>query len=613
MGIVFSCDVKKQEPLKEVMLYHIEQVDSLHHAITDLKNAVEAEADAATAQQKFTAARKYWKHIEGLSEFYFGDMSEFINGPALPEIEDNDAKLIEPTGFQVIEESLFPSINYRDDKENLLKEISILETSIPRLRQLYETTTLTDANVFEAVRLEILRVMSLGISGFDSPIAQQSLPEAQEALNGIYHILNPYFQREGSHALPDDLRQAIQFIGHDPAFNTFDRAVFIRRHLNKISEDIYQLQQDLQIPNNSFAIAVDLTKTNFSHAGSLHPDHFIPRASRKLKNKEAIAQLGATLFFDPIISGNNKRTCASCHKPSKAFSDGLEKSVAFASNGSVRRNAPSLINAGFQQAQFADSRVVFLEDQITDVVSSKEEMHGNMSHAVARLLKSNGYKELFTSAFDDSSAVNERNIKVAIATYIRSLTAFQSRFDQYMLGDDQALRSEEIAGFNLFMGKAKCATCHFMPLFNGTVPPNYQETESEVLGVPSKFDTLHATVDPDIGRFLSTRKRIQTNMFKTPTVRNVALTAPYMHNGAFATLEEVIEFYNLGGGAGIGINLDNQTLPAEKLNLTAKEKAQLVAFLKSLTDTNVPVKMPSSLPVVVDDKKLNARMVGGEY
>ena len=122
------------------------------------------------------------------------------------------------------------------------------------------------------------------------------------------------------------------------------------------------------------------------------------------------------------------------------------------------------------------------------------------------------------------------------------------------------------------MGKAKCATCHFVPLFNGSIPPSYLETESEIIGVPIRPDTANATLDTDMGKFHTFNRELHKNAFKTPTVRNASLTAPYMHNGAYKTLEEVIDFYNRGGGTGIGIELFNQTLPPDPLHLSKKEK-----------------------------------------
>ena len=136
------------------------------------------------------------------------------------------------------------------------------------------------------------------------------------------------------------------------------------------------------------------------------------------------------------------------------------------------------------------------------------------------------------------------------------------------------------------MGKAKCGTCHFMPLFSGAKPPRYYYMESEVIGVPESASKIKPRLDKDSGRFNTTRFDIHLFSFKTSSLRNIALTAPYMHNGVFNTLDEVVDFYDKGGGKGLGIAPPNQSLPFEKLDLTASEKKDIIAFMKTLTDTS---------------------------
>ena len=151
------------------------------------------------------------------------------------------------------------------------------------------------------------------------------------------------------------------------------------------------------------------------------------------------------------------------------------------------------------------------------------------------------------------------------------------------------MNQSEINGFNLFMGKAKCATCHYMPLFNGTLPPKFIRIESEVIGVPRYAKSME--VDTDMGRYNLVRIDDYKHSFKITTVRNAAQTAPYMHNGVFTTLEQVVDFYNKGGGAGMGLKVDNQTLAADKLNLSPEECGELVAFIKSLDSKNITPKL----------------------
>ncbi|MNQ90012.1 Cytochrome c551 peroxidase precursor [compost metagenome] len=146
------------------------------------------------------------------------------------------------------------------------------------------------------------------------------------------------------------------------------------------------------------------------------------------------------------------------------------------------------------------------------------------------------------------------------------------------------MNPNELKGFNLFMGKAKCATCHFMPLFNGTAGPSFSNTEGEVLGVLQDPKAQIPVIDSDEGRYNWTKMDVLKFAFKTPTLRNIALTAPYMHNGAYQTLEEVMDFYNKGGAAGMGITLENQTLSPDPLNLNKKEIQDIIAFLKTLND-----------------------------
>jgi cytochrome c peroxidase len=160
---------------------------------------------------------------------------------------------------------------------------------------------------------------------------------------------------------------------------------------------------------------------------------------------------------------------------------------------------------------------------------------------------------------------------------------FNAKIDHFFKGQI-GLTDSEINGFNLFAGKAKCATCHFIPLYNGTIPPWYNNTESEVIGVPKNNVWSNAVVDEDVGRYNLNQLDPLKYSFKTPTIRNIAKTAPYMHNGIYTTLEEVVKFYEMGGGNGIGTKLAYQTLPFDNLQLSSKEKQDIIAFLKILTD-----------------------------
>ncbi|HEY9343332.1 MAG TPA: cytochrome C peroxidase, partial [Hanamia sp.] len=177
------------------------------------------------------------------------------------------------------------------------------------------------------------------------------------------------------------------------------------------------------------------------------------------------------------------------------------------------------------------------------------------------------------------------NLTLSIAAFLKTLSPFNSSFDQYIQGNNKALTEKQIRGFNLFMGKAQCGTCHFAPVFNGTIPPLFNKTDVEVLGTTKNTDFEKPLLDADSGRFSKYPIPYYMRAFKTPTVRNVEKTFPYMHNGEFSTLEEVLEFYNKGGGIGLGLEVPVQTLSPKPLDLDSSEVGDIIAFMHSLTDS----------------------------
>jgi len=267
----------------------------------------------------------------------------------------------------------------------------------------------------------------------------------------------------------------------------------------------------------------------------------------------------------------------------------------------------------FQAAMFYDHRARFLEEQMEHVVSDAKEFHSDFPRILARVGKSPGYQSLFREAFpEEPNPVQKFTLLKSLASFVRSLSTLDSPFDRYMRKEADTLPSTAQRGYNLFMGKAGCGTCHFPPHFNGTIPPTYSESESEVLGVPAGPEASQSAVDGDLGRFVTDPSPVFRHAFKTPTLRNIALTAPYMHNGVFQTLEQVLEFYNAGGGAGLGQNLSNQTLPPDSLGLSKSELGDVLSFLKTLTDTTGTTSIPM-LPEFPDDPWLSSRRIRGSY
>ncbi|MBD2756748.1 cytochrome c peroxidase [Spirosoma validum] len=585
---LYSLLRSKPTPVQAVKAQFMQEITDLDTAVSQLQKAIVSQP-GQDVQAAFRRARLAYKRVEFLSAYYSPETTKALNGPNIPEVDD-DLRVNEPQGFQVLEELLFPTFT-KEAKNEAIQHAAVLRSTVNRLRTISESNEATDSHVFDAMRLEVFRIITLGITGFDSPVAFHSLPEAASALESLQQQLAHYQLASGN---PDLARRINRVFSEAKTslisasdFNKFDRLAFIDQRANVLSGLLLDAQKNLGIPVFTESRLLSPAARTLTDSGVFDPNYFV-NVSEQRPTPDRVA-LGKQLFFDPILSGNSGRTCATCHQPERAFTDGESKSLAIGFGGRriaehrtaerrTVRNAPTLLNASLQATQFADSRVVFLEDQASDVIQNADEMHGSLPEAVKALQQNTQYRALFAKSYKEG--VTEQSIKNAVASYIRSLVSLDSRVDRYLRGQSVALSAEEKQGFNVFMGKGKCATCHFFPLFNGTVPPAYQETESEVLGTPATKEGKQ--VDSDVGKFVLTKREPHRYAFKTPTIRHVAKTAPYMHNGIYQTLEEVVDFYNKGGGNGLGFNLDNQTLPFDQLNLTAPEKKALVAFMKAL-------------------------------
>ncbi|WP_256013996.1 cytochrome-c peroxidase [Desertivirga xinjiangensis] len=552
------------------------QLDTLEMIVESQLLPLARKGDGESLKKVFSQCRMKYKELEWFTEYYAPLSSREINGPPVPEIEVEENKVLRPKGFQVIEEYLFPEYVSSEQSE-LLAEIKSMLSILGKIRVILNSTEFSEAHVMEACRLEVFRVISLGISGFDTPLSLTGLAESATALKEVSNVLDFLGENPKLQKLVDE---AVLALRSEKDFNSFDRLAFINNYANPLTTEMVSWKKELGIEPLREQFAVNQNASTLFDKNALNVDFFT--GNKESRISEAKVELGESLFSDKMVSGGNM-TCKSCHQPALAFTDGQPKSVSFTQGQFVKRNAATLYYAGFQNEQFYDMRAPSLESQAFDVISNKDEMHGSVEDAAARMNKDAGYIKRFKAAFPSMEKdIKPRYVMIAIASYIRSLAPFNSKFDMYMRGDRRQMNQEEKNGFNLFMGKGKCGTCHFMPLFNGTAPPAFTHTEAEVLGVPAGPGI--GKVDADAGRYTNHQIDELKFSFKTPTVRNIEKTAPYMHNGAFRTLEEVMEFYNEGGGEGLGIELDNQTLPADKLNLTPNEQKAIIAFLKTLTD-----------------------------
>jgi len=566
-------------------------LDTLSARVTRLDTlvqSVDTPDGLARARAAFADARLSFKRAEIGLEYYAPTTTRALNGPALPEVEEEEGPdvVLDPTGFQVVEEALFSDAPAA--VVDLPQEVRTLRNLVTRTQTMMVAQVATDDRVWDAAKLEVARIVTLGISGFDSPVAGLSLTEGAAAFEGIARALAPYRTDTPEWTTLDaTLREARAVLTASTDRDTFDHLGFIVAHANPVARAVDATRRSLGIGVPAELRAFRMDAVTLFDSSAFDALAFAPIDVKQVP--EARVSLGEQLFHDVRLSGDGSRACSSCHIPGRAFTDGQAKSRG-RSGQPLPRNTPSVINSGLQVGSFADLRTTYLEDQVTEVVENVDEMHAKLPDVATVLRRDSALVTQFrlafdTTAIDRDSLVTGARIRRALAAYMRSLTALNSPVDRALRGDTAALTAEERRGFNVFVGKGKCATCHFLPLTNGTVPPMYQKSDVEVIGVPSRADTVGARIDGDEGRFRITRSAPHRFAFRTPSLRNVALTAPYMHNGAYRTLDAVVDFYNRGGGAGVGVQLEYQTLPPDRLNLTAAERTALVRFMGALTDT----------------------------
>ena len=322
--------------------------------------------------------------------------------------------------------------------------------------------------------------------------------------------------------------------------------------------------------------------------------------------------LGRALFWDPILSGGKDVACATCHHPNNAYTDGLDLSLGEHAVGYgtarrfilpndvsfTKRNSPTVLNTAYNgmdanglfnpttAPMFWDSRMASLELQVTGPMTTFEEMRGHaytegmaLDSLVARLKAIADYQPLFQQAFGIQQPITATNIGKAIAAFERTLIATNSPYDRYQKGDKTAMTAAQIQGMQTFANEG-CAACHSGAMFS-----DYQ---THVLSVPDNAKL--AASDAGVNG---------TYAFRTPSLRNVSLTAPYMHNGTFQNLAQVVNFYDrIGDGNSQNPHVGRQQLDAQvrRINLRNNEQAEIVAFLNALTDTGFDKSIPASVP-----------------
>lgn len=610
-------------PAESIHAKFIADIEKFSQSVAQFRETLHPEFyNSENAKMLFFRIREMYKQIEFLLAYTDPQAAENFNGANIlsgdPNTQSNE--ISEPRGMQVIEEILFEETAETElTKMDALAQQLLADTKLFKAQT--ETHPFSNTMILDACRKEIIRICFLGLTGFDSPVAKNSISEAIASLKNLQTTIQFYEEEIADKntllEIQSTFAEAITYLSSHSDFDTLNRLHFTREYGNVLYGLMFEMFGALQV-----SLPEELTDFHLpmhSEAKNLFDENFLnPSFYSLYKSGETTqerTQLGKLLFFDPILSVNNKRACASCHQPAKAFTDGFTKSNGLNFTTSLKRNAPTLVNAALQGKFFYDVRADFPETQIDHVVFHADEFNTTYEAIIQKLKQSPEYVQMFQKAFplQEQNPVTKFTITSSVADYVRSLIAMDSEFDKYIRHESESISQQVINGYNLFMGKAQCGTCHFAPTFYGTVPPDFTESETEVIGVPATNDTIHTTLDADKGRYVIQNVPVYEFAFKTQTVRNINLTAPYMHNGVFKTLEEVMDFYNRGGGEGLHIAPQYQTLPPDKLNLTKAEIADIISFMQALTDTSGVTSIPAKLPAFPHDGQLNNRKTGGEY
>ncbi|WHY86838.1 cytochrome c peroxidase [Neobacillus novalis] len=328
--------------------------------------------------------------------------------------------------------------------------------------------------------------------------------------------------------------------------------------LSKIGSTAFQ-NVDNKIGSTTLPSVDDYLRTKFEKLG------LVPVPVENQVSEQKVV-LGKMLFFDKRLSGNNEVSCITCHAVDKAFTDGRATAVGV-DGREGQRNTPTVLNAAYYEKLFWDGRATSLEEQALGPIINPVEMDQDLDELVKELKDVPEYRRLFANAFQGE--ITTKHIAEALASYERTLIVNDTPFDHYLQGDNKALTTQEKLGMEIFVGKGSCITCH--------AGANFSDNDFDNLGINNG----------DLGRFYVTDQEEDKGAFRSPQLRQLIYTAPYMHDGSMKTLEEVVKHYNEGK------HVDQFTSEDfNPLNLSDKEQAALVAFLQSLSGKPIKIEEP---------------------
>jgi cytochrome c peroxidase len=569
-------------------------------------------------------ARIKLKNIDFWLRYFEPNAYRKINGPLPVEWENEVFEKFEKpykregAGLSLAELSMSQTPLIRDSL------LSLIDKSLGAVKT-FEADSITGqlnhhSHFFLANRLFLLNLAAIYTTGFECPDTSRIIPELRSMLQGTKNIYDHFDQSFPEYPLSveylDLYEKTIRYVdGQSASFSAFDQFSFIKDYINPLFALNQQFINTYNVTSLNFN---DYTLNNNIRSifdKSLYTSQSIKGIYSMVQDENTLREIryiGKLLFYDPILSGNNKRSCASCHKPTEYFTDTtVSTALQFDQLNRLPRNAPTLINSIYNHLIMLDGKHISLQAQGKDVMTSPSEMNSSEKELVRKVLSCKLYRDAFKSLLKltpEEKEVNINHIASAITFYDGSFSRFYSPFDEAM-NNNVSVSDGVKRGFNLFMSRAKCATCHFVPNFNGVKPP-FIGSEFEVLGTPE--DSLSTTLSSDKGRWLINEAPETLHAFRTGSIRNAEYTKPYMHNGVFKTLEQVIDFYDAGGGQGKKMIVDNQTLSGDSLKLSAEDKKDLLVFIYSLNEGIIFEEPPVALPPS-SDKSLNNRKPGGEY
>ncbi|MGJ8665675.1 MAG: cytochrome-c peroxidase [Patiriisocius sp.] len=540
-------------------------------------------------QKALTNARNSYKKAEYYVAYLYPKYANsHLNGAPLLKAKKsgNQPTVVPPEGLQILDELIYSDAP-AEEKVKIAALTKKLKANFNAISTALQSSKADSSTLINASRMQLVRIFSLGVTGFDTPGSANGLEESAISLQAMSIILaqsNAISKRNKAEINNITARAIVQI--EKASFEDFDRLQFLTETIDPLYELLGNISEESKNSEKTNATAWNLNSKSIFGTDFLDPYFFTQLTESE--DSPNLRALGKTLFYDTSLSKNKEMSCASCHKPELAFTDGLTTSMSNVDGKNVLRNAPTLLNAVYAERFFYDVRAFNLEQQAEHVIFNSDEFDTDYSQLLASISETPVYKEKFEKAFDDKD-ISRRKISTALASYVLSLQSFNSPFDKYVRGESNFIDPKVKNGFNIFMGKGNCATCHFAPTFSGLVPPLFIDTETEILGVLKNSNGI-PVLDTDEGRWKNGINAeaawIYEKSFKTTTVRNIALTAPYFHNGAYETLEQVLDFYNKGGGAGLGLEVTNQTLSDAPLELTENEIRDIISFLNSLTDVS---------------------------